>query len=67
VDLWAEGCTSLVVFARWRQSALMEGHIAVTWRIQLNRPSMAAMHPMSNYFDHFSSVDTPTYTVAQLA
>ena len=23
---WAEGCTSSIVFARWRQCALMEGH-----------------------------------------
>jgi len=67
VDLWAEGCTSLVVFTRWRQCALMGGHIAVTWRIQLNRPSMATMRLISNYFDHFLSVDTPTYTVAQIA
>jgi len=39
---------------RWRK------HIAVTWRIRLNHPSMAAMSLMSNYFDHFLYLDTPT-------
>jgi len=47
---WAEGCTSSIVFARWRQCALMGGYIAATWRIQLNHPSMASMRFMSNYF-----------------
>jgi len=28
---WAEGCTSSIVFARWRQCALVEGHVAVTF------------------------------------
>ena len=40
---WAKGCTSSIVFARWRQCALMGGHIAATWRIRLNYPSTAAM------------------------
>jgi len=40
---WAEGSISSIVFARWRQFALMRGHIGVTWRIRLNRPSAAAM------------------------
>jgi len=34
---------SYSVFARWRQCALMWGHIGATWRIRLNRPSAAAM------------------------
>jgi len=37
---WVEGCTSLIVFARWRQCALMRGDIAATWRIRLNHPSI---------------------------
>jgi len=40
---WAEGSTSSIIFARWRQCAHMEGHIGATWRIRLNRPSVAAM------------------------
>ena len=40
---WAEGSTSPIVFASWRQCALMGGHIGANWRIQLNRPSAAAM------------------------
>jgi len=32
-----------IVFARWRQSAHMGGHIGATWRIRLNRLSAAAM------------------------
>jgi len=35
---WAEGSTSSVVFARWRQCA----QIGATWPIRLNRPSAAA-------------------------
>jgi len=27
---WAEGRTSSIVFARWRQCAVMEGQVAVT-------------------------------------
>jgi len=46
---WAEGSTSSIVFTMWHQCALMGGHIGATWRIQLNRPSAAAMH---KYFDH---------------
>ena len=33
---WAEGSTSSVVFARWRQCAHVRGHIGTTWRIRLN-------------------------------
>jgi len=46
-------CTSSVVFARWRQCALMGGHIGATWRIYdwtirlLRRCSL-----MSYYIDH---------------
>jgi len=64
---WAKGCTSAIVFARWRQCALMEGHVAVTCQITLNHPSTVAMRLMANYFDHLLSLDTPTYTVAQIA
>ena len=67
--LWierAEGCTNSIVFARWRQCALVRGHIAVTCRITLNHPSTAAMRLMANYFDHLLSLDTPNYTVAQI-
>ena len=57
---WAERCTSSIVFARWCQCVLIGGHIAATWRIRLNHLSTAAMRPMSNYFDHLLSLDTPT-------
>jgi len=40
---WAEGSTSSVVFARWRQCAHMGRDIGTAWRIRLNRPSAAAM------------------------
>jgi len=40
---WAEGSTSSIVFARWRQCAHMGGHIGATWRIRLNRPSAAVI------------------------
>jgi len=40
---WAKGSTSSIVFARWRQCAYMGGHIGATWRIRLNRSSVAAM------------------------
>jgi len=63
----AEGCTSLIVFTRWHQCALVEGHVAVTCGITLNHPCTAAMRLMANYFDHLLSLDTPTYIVAQLA
>ena len=33
----------------------------------LNHPSMAAMRLMANYFDHLLSLDTPNYSVAQIA
>jgi len=61
--LWTrvgEGCTSSIVFARWRQCALMGAHVAVTCRITLTHPSTAAMCLMSNYFDH-------TLSLAQIA
>jgi len=45
----------------------VEGHVAVTCRITLNHPSTAAMRLMANYFDHLLSLDTPTYTVTQIA
>jgi len=51
----------------WRQCALVEGHVAVTYRITVNHPCTAAMHLMANYFDPLLSLDTPTYTVAQIA
>ena len=41
----AEGSTSSIVFAGWRQCALMGGHTGATWRIRFNRPSAAAMRP----------------------
>ena len=40
---WAKGSTSSIVFARWRQCTLMQGHTGATWRIRLNRPSEVAM------------------------
>jgi len=64
---WAEGCTSSIVFAWWRQCALMGGHITATWRIRLNHPSVVAMCLMSNYFDRLISFATPTETVEQIA
>jgi len=60
---WAEGCTCSIICARWRQCALMGGHVAVTCRITLNHPSTAAMRLMANYFDHLLSLDTATYTL----
>jgi len=39
----AEECTSSIVFAMWCQCALMGEHLAATWRIRLNHPSMATM------------------------
>jgi len=33
----------------------------------LNHSCTAAMRLMANYFDHLLSLDTPTYTVAQIA
>ena len=68
--LWtrvAEGCTCSIIFARWRQYALVEGHVAVTCRITLNRPCTAAMRIMAYYFDHLLSLDITTYTVTQIA
>jgi len=64
---WSEGCTGSIVFTRWRQCAFVEGHVAVTCRITLNHPCTSAMRLMANYFDHLLSLDTPTYTVAQIA
>ena len=40
---WAEGSTSLIVFARRRQCAHTGGHIGATWWIRLNRPSAPAI------------------------
>jgi len=45
---WAKGSTSSIVFARWRQRALMGGHIGATWWIQL----LQQCGLMSTYFDH---------------
>jgi len=42
---WADGSSSSVVFARWRQCALMGWHIGATWRIRWNRPCAAEMRP----------------------
>jgi len=36
-------------------------------RNRTEHPSTAAMRLMANYFDHLLSLDTPTYTVAQIA
>jgi len=64
---WAEGCTGSIIFARWCQCALMEGHVAVACRITLNHPSTSAMRLIANYFDHLLFLDTPIYTVEQIA
>jgi len=42
---WDEGSTSSIVFASWRQCALVGGHIDPTWRLRLNRPPAVAMRP----------------------
>jgi len=42
---WAKRSWSSIVFVRWRQRALMGGHVGATWQLQLNRPSVAAMRP----------------------
>ena len=43
---WAEGSTSSIAFTnRWRQCALTGEHKSATWRIRLNRPSVAVMRP----------------------
>ena len=39
----AEGSTSSIIFARWRQCALPCGYIGATWQTRLNHPSAAAM------------------------
>jgi len=39
----AEGITTSIVFARWRQCDLPCEHIGATWQIWLNRLSAAAM------------------------
>jgi len=65
---WAEGCTSSIVFARWRQCAFVEGHVAVTCRITLNHPCTAAMRLMANYFGHllfFGHADLHSRTDSQ--
>jgi len=68
--LWTQvgrSSTSSIVFARWCQFVLMGGHIASTWRIRLNHLSTEARRLRSNYFHHLLSLDTPTYTVVQIA
>jgi len=46
VGWWAEGRTSSIAFASWRQCALMGGHIAQAGNLATtNRPSAAAMRP----------------------
>jgi len=40
---------------------------SLTCRITVKHPSTAAVRLMPNYFDHLSSLDTPTETVAQIA
>jgi len=57
---WADGCTSSIIFARWRQCAFMGGHIITTRQMRLNHPSTAALRIITNYFDHLLSLDTPT-------
>jgi len=42
---WAEGSTCSIVFARWRQWALMGGHIGAPWQTQLNCLSALAVWP----------------------
>ena len=42
----AKGSRSSIVFARWRQCALMGEHVAATWRTRLNYPYMASMRLM---------------------
>ena len=42
---WAKGGTSSIIFARWCQCTLIEGHIGATWRIRLNCPSATAKRP----------------------
>ena len=51
---WAEGSTSSIVFARWRQCSHMGRHIGATSRIRLNRRSAVRRRCclMSNYSDH---------------
>jgi len=42
---WSQRSTGSIVFTRWRQMALVDGHIGATWRIRLNCPHAAAMRP----------------------
>jgi len=42
---WPKGSTSSIVFTRWHQCALMEGHIGASLRIRLNHLSAVAMWP----------------------
>ena len=56
---WAEGCTSSIVFATWRQ--VPHGRTRCRHLSNNIEPSVtAAMRLMSNYFDHTLSLDTPT-------
>jgi len=45
------GSTSSIVFARWRQCAVIGGHIGATWQIRLNHLRRRC-GLMSNYVDH---------------
>ena len=66
---WAEGSTSSIAFAIWRQCTLMGGHIgaAQTCRILVNRLSAAAMRLyMSHYFDHLLCLVTSYYSTGSL-
>jgi len=67
--LWSQVGRRKHKFNRTRQVAPMfprgRKHIAVTWRIRLNHPSMAAMCLMSNYFDHLLYLDTPIRQIAE--
>jgi len=45
-----------LVFSPPLRLFLIARHIVATWRIQLNHPSAAAMHLMSNYFDRLLSL-----------
>ena len=56
---WAEVCTSSIVFTRWHQCALMEGHVAVTCRITLDRLSTATMPYVKLFWPLARWVSTP--------
>jgi len=54
-------------FNRIRQCALTGARIRCRHLLNNIEPFTAAMRLLSNYFDHLSSLDTPTYRVAQIA